>query len=48
MKEKTNEFYHDDTFLTVNHEREAHSEAGFTSVEVLNRWGAIFTMKAVK
>ena len=42
------EFYHYDTPLTVAHETEALLEAGFSSVEVLNNWGATFTLKAVK
>ena len=42
------EFYHYDTPLTVKHEIEALVEAGFTSVEVLNNWGATYTVKAVK
>ena len=42
------EFYHYDTPLTVAHETEALLEAGFSSVEVLNSWGATFTLKAVK
>ena len=43
-----NEFYHYDTPLTVQHETEALLEAGFASVEVLNNWGATYTIKAVK
>ena len=43
-----NEFYHYDTPLTVKHETEALLEAGFSSVEVLNSWGATFTLKAIK
>lgn len=43
-----NEFYHYDTPLTVEHETEALLEAGFSSVEVLNNWGATFTLKANK
>ena len=43
-----NEFYHYDTPLTVQHEIEALTEAGFASVEVLNNWGATYTIKAVK
>ena len=43
-----NEFYHYDTPLTVQHETEALTEAGFASVEVLNHWGATYTIKAVK
>lgn len=43
-----NEFYHYDTPLTVEHEKEALLEAGFTSVKVLNKWGATFTLKASK
>ena len=42
------EFYHYDTPLTVKHETEALLEAGFSSVEVLNRWGATCTIKAAK
>lgn len=41
-------FYHYDTPLTVAHETEALIEAGFSSVEVLNHWGATYTIKAVK
>ena len=43
-----NEFYHYDTPLTVEHEIEALAEAGFVSIEVLNHWGATYTIKAVK
>ncbi len=43
-----NEFYHYDTPLTVEHETEALLEAGFSSVEVLNNWGATFIIKANK
>ena len=43
-----NEFYHYDTPLTVQHEIEALAEAGFASLEVLNNWGATYTIKAVK
>ena len=42
------EFYHYDTPLTVEHETEALREAGFTSVEVLDHWGATYTIKASK
>jgi tRNA (cmo5U34)-methyltransferase len=42
------EFYHYDTPLTVKHESEALAQAGFSSVEVLNNWGATYTVKAVK
>ena len=41
-------FYHYDTPLTVRHETEALLEAGFSAVEVLNHWGATYTLKAVK
>ena len=41
-------FYHYDTPLTVKHETEALLEAGFSGVEVLNQWGATYTLKAVK
>ena len=40
------EFYHYDTPLTVEHEREALLAAGFSSVELLGRWGATCTLKA--
>ena len=43
-----NEFYHYDTPLTVEHEKDALLEAGFSSAEVLNCWGATYTIKAVK
>ena len=43
-----NEFYHYDTPLTVEHEIDALTEAGFSSVEVLKSWGATYTIKAVK
>ena len=39
-------FYHYDTPLTVAHETEALLRAGFTSVEVLGKWGATHTLKA--
>ena len=42
------EFYHYDTPLTVKHEMEALSAAGFSSIEVLNHWGATYTIKAAK
>lgn len=52
LKEKqgitNDEFYHYDTPLTIQHETEALLEAGFSSVEVLNSWGATHTLKAVK
>ena len=41
-------FYHYDTPLTGAHETEALLEAGFSSVEVLGRWGATLTLKASK
>jgi len=41
-------FYHYDTPLTVAHETEALLEAGFSRVEILNHWGATYTLKAVK
>ena len=43
-----NEYYHYDTPLTVAHETEALAEAGFSSVEVLNHWGATYTIRAMK
>ena len=43
-----NEFYHYDTPLTVEHETEALTEAGFSNVEVVKNWGATYTIKAIK
>ena len=43
-----NEFYHYDTPLTVEHETDALLQAGFSSFDVLNNWGATFTIKANK
>ena len=43
-----NEFYHYDTPLTAVHEIQALQEAGFSSVEILNRWGATYTLKATR
>ena len=40
-----NEFYHYDTPLTVGHEQEALSAAGFSSVKILNQWGPTYTLK---
>ena len=37
-------FYHYDTPLTVAHEVEALTIAGFSSVEVLKNWGATYTI----
>ena len=42
------ELYHYDTPLTVEHESEALIEAGFSSVSVLQGWGATYTLKALK
>jgi len=42
------EFYHYDTPLTVEHETEALLEAGFSAVEVLNRWENTVTLRAVR
>lgn len=42
------EFYHYDTPLTVNHEVECLMAAGFSSVEILNHWGATYTIKAIR
>lgn len=38
-------FYHFDTPLTVAHEVDCLRAAGFTIVEVLNRWGATHTIR---
>ena len=42
------EFYHFDTPLTVEHEMEALTAAGFTKIEILGRWAATCTLRAVK
>lgn len=42
------EFYHYDTPLTVAHEIQALQQAGFGKIEVLNHWGATYTLKATK
>ena len=42
------ELYHYDTPLTVSHEIEALTEAGFDSVEVMGSWGATSTIVARK
>ena len=41
-------FYHYDTPLTVAHETDALLAAGFSSVTVLQSWGATYTLKATK
>ena len=41
-------FYHYDTPLTVEHEKEALLAAGFTQVEELNSWEATHTLRAMK
>ena len=41
-------FYHYDTPLTVDHEKEALIKGGFAAVTVLHRWGTTCTLKAVK
>ena len=42
------DLYHYDTPLTVKHEAEALTEAGFSSVEVLKSWGATYTVRAMR
>jgi len=42
------EFYHYDTPLTVDHEREALLKAGFSKAEILKNWGATYTLRAEK
>lgn len=41
-----NAFYHYDTPLTVEHEKEALLSAGFSSVIEVKNWGATYTLKA--
>ena len=43
-----NEFYHYDTPLTIEHEKEALFDAGFQSVEIIKSWGATCILKATK
>ena len=45
---KDEAFYHYDTPLTVEHETEALTKAGFASVTVLKNWGQTYTIKAVR
>lgn len=40
------EFYHYDTPLTVEHEKEALLASGFSKVEVLKNWDHTYTLKA--
>ena len=42
------EFYHYDTPLTVDHEKEVLLEAGFVSAEVLGKWENTCTLRAVR
>ena len=42
------EFYHYDTPLTVEHEIQALQDAGFPTVEIFNRCGSTYTLKAGK
>ncbi len=42
------EFYHYDTPLTVEHEAEVLKEAGFSKVEIMNRWESTCTILARK
>ena len=42
------EFYHFDTPLTVEHEKEALLAAGFSSVDVLKNWDKTYTLRANK
>lgn len=41
-------FYHYDTPLTIDHEREILKSAGFSQCEILKNWGATYTIKATK
>ena len=43
-----NVFFHYDTPLTVEHERDALLQAGFSSVAILHSWGATCTLRADK
>lgn len=41
-------FYHYDTPLTIDHEREVLKSAGFSQCEIVKNWGATYTIKAAK
>lgn len=41
-------FYHYDTPLTVEHEKEALFTAGFSTVTMLKNWGPTYTLKAIR
>ena len=41
------EYYHYDTPLTVEHEIQSLMDGGFAQVQILNNWGATYTLKAV-
>ena len=41
-------FYHYDTPLTAEHEKEAFFTAGFSAVTVLKCWGPTYTLKAIR
>lgn len=43
-----NAFYHYDTPLTVEHEKEILKRVGFSDVRILKNWDATYTLKAVK
>ena len=42
------EFYHYDTPLTVEHEKEALIAAGFSDVQVMREWKTTVTLRAMK
>ena len=43
---KPEEFYHYDMPLTVAHETEVLRNAGFSDVQIMNRWKATYTLLA--
>lgn len=45
---ETDEYYHYDTPLTVEHESECLLSAGFSSVEILKNWSATCVIRAVR
>lgn len=45
---KDDDFYHYDTPLTVANEIHVLTQAGFSSVQILNSWGATYTLKATR
>ena len=47
-KRRSTEYNINDPPLNLKHESEALAEAGFSSVAVLKKWVATYTLKAIK